>query len=223
MTTITLEGAKALSKKHKAINQIKEDINLYTESSFSDIESCAALAAINARIIQKHKNLPLTQSMYGARFSREVVEGSQIYYTQRGKEKFVFEEIPPILLKTFGCRPNNCHQNCINASINGLPGNAFIVTGEISYLPSFEGRPSEMLHTFVELGEVVFDLDLGIRASKTSYYKFFNVNEIARLEAKTVENDFHNHIFEKFKETDIKTEDYLMAREDCIKIASKGK
>ena len=142
---------------------------------------------------------------------------------RRDEELFLFQEIPSVLLKALGCKQQNCHQNCINASMGGLPGHAIIYTSEVSVLSQEKTNLDGILHSYVQLGEIIFDLDFGIRMNKTSYYELFNIKEISSLEACKIQKDIAEGTLAQLSKNKVSAEVYLMARDACAKTITTGK
>lgn len=221
MNTISMENAIAISEKHKLTDKIDDAASLYEEENLSARESCAALTILFSRSLRKTPTP--TKVGFGAKVSNVTINNESYYQVRRGEEVFLFQEIPSVLLKALGCKQQNCHQNCINASMGGLPGHAIIYTSEISVLPQEKTNLDGILHSYVQLGEIVFDLDLGIRMSKDSYYKLFNVKEISSLEASKVQKDIAEGTLAQLSKNKVSTEVYLMSRDACAKTVTTGK
>lgn len=221
MNSISLESATAISEKHKLLDNIEDSLKLYTEESLTPAQSCASLLVLFARSIQTTQTPK--SSAFGANVSSITLNGESCYQVRRDNSIYTFEEIPKVLLRALGCKPHNCHQNCINACVNELPAHAIIHTSEISFLPSDKTGLDGILHSYIQLGEVVFDMDLGIRMSKPIYDKLFNVKEISSMEARKVKEDYASGTIGELSKQKIPAEVYLMSRDDCAKTVSTGK
>lgn len=220
MNLISMEDAKAISEKHKTTSTNGGDLAVCTEVVLTPQESCASLLVLFARSLQN--NNPTT-SAFGAQISN-ITLGEQTCYQVRCEDSIVvFEEIPKVLLRALGCKPNNCHQNCINACANGLPAHAIIHTSEVFLPPKAQSGLDGILHSYVELGEVIFDMDLGMRMNKTVYDRLFGVKELTSLEAGKVKTDCANGTVSQLSKQKCSAEVYHMARDDCVKSLAEGK
>lgn len=221
MSTIKLEVAKAISANHRETDKIDDHLTDYLESSLTPEQSCAALLVLFARSLRKTPHA--VEEGFGAKIFNVPNADGPCYQVKKGNSSFIFEDIPKVLLATLCCRQQNCHQNCINACANGLPFSATIHTSEISVLPKEMTGLDGILHSYVQLGNIIFDFDLGIRMSKSSYDTLFNVKEISTVEAKKINADYTNGTISKLSEAGVCAEDYLMARDDCSALVSKNK
>ena len=221
MTSLSLEKAKAISQKYSNYNKIMDELTFYNEDELSETQACTALAVMFMRSIQKKKTPK--DAAFGAYLTEQTYKKETFISTTKNETTFLFQEIPKVVIAALGIKQDNCHQNCINACVNNLPSHSIIHTAVINYLPYGNNNPNGTLHSFVELGNVIFDLDLGLRAMKETYYTFFDVKEISSVKAKDINNDFNNKTIEKLSKKNINSETYLMAREDCVKLVSKDK
>lgn len=216
MNTISLESAKAISKKYAATN-IDDCVKNCERSVLSDKESCAALLIAFARGRKKH----LGEDGFGASIQPITLDDS-CFYVKKGNENFLFETIET-LISVLGSVEHQDHQNCINACKKGLPGHALIHTSKLSLLSQEGSNQSECLHSYIQLGNLIFDLDLGIRMTKASYDKLFNVKEISTVKAALVKSDICNGAFTKIAKNNVSTAEYLMSRDACVQQFTRGK
>ncbi len=211
MNTISLEKAKTIIEKHKSPDKTEDLAELYRQEVLSPTQSCAGL-------ILQYARKKITKK-FGA-----VITGKLTMQVSRDKESYAFEDIPPDVLETLCCG-DNCHENCVNASLLGLPNNAIIHTSEISVLPEEKTGLAGLLHSYVQLGGEIFDLKLGIKMNKDNYDRLFNVKEISQLPVSKVQNDFKDKTLEQLSnhKPQISYEEYLMARDDCARLVGTGK
>lgn len=216
MSSISMESALAISKKHKMTDQIES----FTQE-YSPTQSCAVLILEYARSLQEKKDL-VTEA-HGAKIKSFTISGEQRLMASCADQTFFFEEIPKVVLAALCCHAGNCHKNCINACAGGLPANAIIHTSEVDTLGEGQTGLAGVLHSYVQLGETIFDLSHGIRMNKTVYDKLFNVKEISSVEARLIKADIADKTISRLSEKGVFTEVYLMARDDCAKSVAMGK
>lgn len=216
MSTISLENAVAVFKKHKELDTKEVFTNEYTPS-----QSCAALIVAYAQGLRQ--NGTFLDQGHGAKILSRTLHGKTLYQVRNGDAIFVFEEIPKIVLGLMGCKFGNCHQNCINAAIMKFNEKATIHTSEIGVLPEEQTGLPGILHSYLEHNGDVYDLSFGIVMSKPIYDKLFNVKEISSVNIADVKSDYYSGVTDAVAEKGISAEVYLMARDDCAKMVSKGK
>ena len=216
MNTISLENAKVIIENHKVTDNIEDPAKLYRKDVLTPTESCAGL-------IWQYARTKITKK-FGATIIPTNLYEEPALQVSRGEMNYIFQEIPVNIIRLLGCG-DDCHENCINACVNGIPNNAIIHTSEVSVLPEEKTKLPGLLHSYMQLGEEIFDLKLGIKMSKESYDKLFNVNEISELPVSKVRQDIQDGTLSQIVKhsANISREEYLMARDDCARLVGAGK
>ncbi len=216
MSTISLENAIAVFKKHKELDAKEIFTNEYTPS-----QSCAALIVEYAQGLRQN-GIFLNQA-HGAKLSSITLYGKPLYQVRKEDSIFIFEEIPKVVLAAFGAKFGDCYNNCINASSVGFWSDTLIHVSETGILPEEQTGVAGVLHSYLEHQGNIYDLSLGIVMSKSAYDKLFNVKEISTLSVGKVQSDLSDGTLEALSKKEISAEVYLMARDDCAKMVTKDK
>ena len=216
MNTISLENAIAISEKHIDTDNTEVFTDAYTPT-----QSCAALLLEYAKNLRE--NGKFVDSNYGAKILSIPSQSKFLYQIRKEDSIFIFEEIPKVVLAYWGAKFGECHKNCINASSVKFWPEALIHVSEIGVLPEEQTGIAGILHSYLEYENNIYDLSLGIVMNKSAYDKLFNVKEISTVPVEKVRSDINDGTLEQLKKKDVKTEVYLMARDDCAKMVGKGK
>lgn len=216
----SLKEAKKITQYHLA-NDHLDSAEYYRNKKFTNTE-VLAISVINycnnynnQSIINKLKDngviiKKLKDDLYKIKYKSDTVNFKML------KDK-ILPDIDQIFIK------NKCHLNCARAC-SMIKDDGYVYTSEIAAVNLDKDIASKILHSYIVINNLVYDLTQGIVMSQRDYNLLFNVDVLAKTPMRTVRADINSKLLDKIYRIDdsISLVEYYLAHDECVELVDQN-
>lgn len=209
---LTIKEAKEIVDFHKDLDRKNFEI-LFKNYKFNDLEICSNVLL---KVFIENEDI---QKM-SRDFCCEIKQNQRNYTFSKGNEKIVAVKMPEDFLMQIKSELKQCHKNCFNCcfALSDID-NGYVCTGEVSTVK--QKQLPGILHSFLEIDDMVLDVTFGFIMEKNLYKKCFNFVEFSKTSVADVKKDIRDGRIEKFK--GVNYAEYFMARDEYVKTLNRQK
>lgn len=219
MKELTLEQANLTIKYHAVDHDPKaQEFKRWVLANHYKYTNTEIIATMLENYIEKRHDdsfIKLLKDM-GVSITKKL-DCEHRYTISLGKESYEFIDLTAVIDEDL-LIPGKCHECCFNAALRfNEDGECNVCTAKVSAINNKTNFSlSKLLHSYLEVGEYVFDLSSKIGLKIDDYIKLFNVEILSRLPASVIQEDVQNKNIDLLAKVKYPMVAYLLARTEAI-------